>query len=400
MILRKIRRDLAISWQVFRELRAALDERPLLEPARASPAPPDSAPSSSLSGVRRSRATVHIALQGLILLGAATLALFLARILPENRIGPEERMRYLQDHPEDFDVIAVGSSRIQSGLPVAVFDETLREHGLNLKPTFNMGIADASMHQNFYTIRRLLDSGVRPRYLFVEAAPFTSATKGSRIKRVESWHDLKETIRVLKTTLEERNPRKYGGTRAERIWMHLQYFCKRNLLLGRMLRFDSMIDLEDADPLFVERRGYRPIPYDGQAQNEFFQRFVQDPSLWDERIAELAAGYDGEYPKPVNVEAYEDLIDYVRGKDVKLVFVGTPFSEIDWVMPLLWLEKEELVSATGDGEAVPLFLNFNIPSLPYVNDVGLRFDLGHTSNEGARIWARDLAMNFMKSLES
>lgn len=393
MKLKQLRSDLAQTWQVLRDLREALREGSPLEP---TPGRQAVAPSRTKSAAPPEETIPFPPPRGisrclLIFTVSASLALVGAGAIPREIIAPEDRLLYLENNPDRYDILFVGSSRIRVGLPVKSFDEHLRSFGVNLKPSFNMGAADAYMHQNFYVVRRLLDAGLRPRYLFVEASPFTSALRSSRIRGFELWHDFDETVRVLETTFEEDDLGEVYGSRIERTWLHLGYFLRRNLPLGRMLHFMQGRHSVKDTPSFLKSAGYKPIPRDGPSLMPEFQRYVEEPSLWEERIARLEDGYDGDYPRPVNLNAFVEFIAYVNSKDVKLVFIGTPFSEIDWVEPLLWMEQEGMVSATGDGETIPLFLNFNLPSLPYVKNLELRFDEGHTSNRGAELWTQDLA---------
>jgi hypothetical protein len=335
-------------------------------------------------------------------LGAAAVAAYAASFVPESPQPFEARMAWLAENPERYDTIFIGSSRILHSMPVETFDEALRAQGINAGPSFNMGIQGAAMHQNFFTIRKLLDAGVRPRFLAVECSPFTSYVPHAGLKRIEHWHDWSETLRVLDTTLEEkevevpfRDPSVGSWTysRPVRAWVHLLYMIRRYLPVSRVHDFSLESVLTDGQRAEIERtRGYLRYDKDKAGDHAAGNVYFDYPELWDRRIAALASAYDGQYPDPVNLKAVVDLARYTRDRNVKLVFIGTPYSEIGWVEPYLKLSQSGIISMHGGRTGPPLFLNFNLPHLPYVYDPSLRYDEQHTNNQGSELFARDLAM--------
>ncbi len=400
MIFGKIKHDLRITSEVFRDLRDAVNRGSLLEmppPAgmRASAGAPP--PWAGLGGKGFLR---YFSLQLIILLTSAILVIACARFIPEEKQEFELRMAYLKENPDRYDIIFVGSSRFQAGLPVQKFDDLLRSRNILMKPSFNMGVRESHMHHNFYTIRSLLESGVRPRYLVVEASPFTSMLRGSRIKHFEIWHDLAETVRVLETVLDEPGGSKSEGSRLERSWMHLDYFLRRHLPLGALLEFSFTASLQEYQrERFGSTQGHSPLPFERNMKESKGRKYFDNPDLWDQRIARLERGYQGPYQKPANLEAFEDLIDYVRQQEVQLIFVGAPYSNINWVEPLLWMEQEGIVSYRCEPGELPAFIDFNLPTLPYIRDLDLRFDAAHTNNAGSELWVRDLADAFIECVE-
>lgn len=366
------------------------------------PIPPVRSPRSPASSRRRGPVwAVWGVLQLLIAILAALLLNAALTLVPEEPLEFEKRMAWLKENPGKYDIIFIGSSRFRYGLPVDTFDAELRKQGVDLGPSFNMGIEGAFMHQNFYTIRRLLDAGVRPRYLAVETSPFTSHVQGGRLRRVETWHDWPESLRVLETTIREKDPHipfrdpnieDWVYSRPVRFWTHLRYAFRRNLNVGRFHDFHPGPILTDADRAEIAAsRGYKPFETERSTDEPWGTMYFDYPDLWRQRLARLSAGYDGAYQPPINPPAVRELIDYAREKGVRLVFIGTPYSEIEWVEPYLWLAQVGAVSPHCRPGGPPPFLNFNLPQLPYVRDLSLRFDAAHTNNRGSELFARDLA---------
>lgn len=399
MDITRLKNDLRTTWQVIREFREAVirpsDQGPSFRAGNQATGEDIPAPWTGHGWAGAGR---YISTRILIFLSASVVTFVPGSLIPHQQERFERKVSYLRENPDRYDIIFVGSSRIMLGLSPERMDAELQARGVQLGPSFNLGALESAMHQNFYTVRQLLDSNVTPRYLLIEAADFTSMLRSSHMKRFEVWHDLEETFRVLKTTLREARVPEFYGNRVERAWMHLLYCLRRYLPLGRMIEFierdDPQIAVQDS---FESTRGYQPLDQH-RASDPEARRYFDNPSLWDGRIAELQAAYDGDYPQPVNVEAFHDLIHYVQAHGVQLVFIGTPHSTVEWTQPLLWMEQVGWVSNRPTPEGLPLFWNFNLPSLPYISNLDLRYDEDHVNNHGAQLWTEDVARVFAESL--
>jgi hypothetical protein len=363
-------------------------------PRRAPAAFPMLETTASLPLTLRARLkrTAYAAMQLLIAIVSFSALAVPISFLPDEPEEYEKRLLYLAENPEAFEIIFVGSSRFWYGVPVRDFDETIRQKGIELKPSFNLGVEESAMHQNFYMIRRMLESGVRPKYLVVETSEFTSAIRGYNLHRFEVWHDWRETIRVLRSTLEEDDLPEHFGLRRHRLRMHIMYLIRRYGPIGRIHKLWLDPQLTDADRAKLEEtRGYQALTVERNLEHEWERQYYEVPGLWEQRILKLARDYDGNYKRPTNLRAVSEFIHYVRSKDVRLIFVGSPFSEIGWVEPYLWLAQNGIVSQNCRVEGPPVLLNFNLPELPYVHDLNLRYDGGHTNTRGSELWMKDLA---------
>src|SRR5947207_705973 len=114
------------------------------------------------------------------------------------------KLRFFQQHRDDFDTVFIGSSRIRHQISPAIFDRTMRSAGF-LTRTFNFGVNAMVPPEDGYVLERLLHG--RPRHLrwvFIELDELQTkripATEGTR--RSLYWHDPKRTSLVLRAILD------------------------------------------------------------------------------------------------------------------------------------------------------------------------------------------------------
>ena len=91
----------------------------------------------------------------LVLLGLAVGSAAIRHFVPAppiRHISP--KFAHLRSHPNSYDVVFVGSSRVFRHITPKVFDRRLRGHNINLR-SFNLGIPAAKSVEVWHLLKRL-----------------------------------------------------------------------------------------------------------------------------------------------------------------------------------------------------------------------------------------------------
>ena len=158
-----------------------------------------------------------------------------------------EKLAHLAAHGDDYDVIFVGSSRIQNHIMPALFDRLTAEGGLPVK-SFNAGVS--SMHtpeDGWYLEQILARKPARLRWVFLEIDFFDTASQDGQngTLRGVPWHDwtrfrqLCRRLAVMSANLSFRDQFAAIFERPRDFIDHLAAFGQRATQLGRgALLFD------------------------------------------------------------------------------------------------------------------------------------------------------------------
>lgn len=132
---------------------------------------------------------------GVILLG--TLGL---NYLVGVRWAPRDNVSYLLEHADEFNVVFAGSSYLENMMDPRTFDAEMEKRGYRTH-SFNAGRGGSSPHETNYVIRQLLKRyPSKLAFVIIDFSLFGLSTEFSGTLRYKSWHDVHETLSVLKTT--------------------------------------------------------------------------------------------------------------------------------------------------------------------------------------------------------
>ena len=115
-----------------------------------------------------------------------------------------QKIAHLAQHGDEYDVVFLGSSRMQFHIMPSVFDRCMAERGLDLK-SFNAGVAAMTPPEDAYVLDEILrHPHGRLRWIFIELAPLRSVIDLERMgtERTEYWHDWERFILVTKRAIQ------------------------------------------------------------------------------------------------------------------------------------------------------------------------------------------------------
>ena len=146
--------------------------------------------SAAISSAPR-QARGHFVLIGVIFLAAlAASCAVLERCLPFPEVSMVWRkVEHLAQHGDEYDVLFIGSSRVESQIMPAIFDRVAGENGVAVK-SFNAGIPAMVSPEDGYLLEEMLRRPHRRlRWVFVEISRLEIGVDREGTSRFGYWHD-------------------------------------------------------------------------------------------------------------------------------------------------------------------------------------------------------------------
>lgn len=283
-----------------------------------------------------------------------------------------------------FDLVFLGSSRLQSGISPLAFDAALAERGTVLK-SFNLAVGGMGMFELDYLIGRLLDRGrTRPCWLVVEWQEWdVGEVQGNSIlsERSVYWHDLEHTLLALE------------GVRRKPWSLRERWPLARDHLAALALKWSSHGRGPETVRWLVQRAlGRRAGPsrpiydergYAARDEGRESERHVaRSPQQWSRLLStidEVNGGPDN--AARFNFPALRRQIGRIAGAGITPIFLVPPVVK---PTPLAYqFEAEGLL---------PALAGFNRPAVyPDLYDIRAHPDVDHLNHLGAERLSRTFA---------
>jgi len=300
------------------------------------------------------------------------------------------KLEHLQEHPDRYDTIYVGSSRAMRGFQPELFDRTMAAQGIATR-TFNAGIPASDAFETRRFIQQILElEGHSLRLLIVAPAEFRVdlSRQQAQSNRMVAWHDWMGTTGALRAIWETDGRPWEKGT-----WLfnHLEAFFINLTNTGRIVthlllepNLSSTLDLAFG----MAGDGYVSLDYlaenyptDALATR---QRGVANIATYERVLGNLADVRSNPPPEPADYEvAYvDDLADLIRSHGVEVLFVKEP---------TLSIQRQYLRWLSDNDSTLPI-IDFGDPAeFPELFEQGVFFDFNHLNEEGAGRYTAQVA---------
>lgn len=325
---------------------------------------------------------------------AIALATFLATCAAFNRLLPQSaienvtpKLDFYAQHKDEFDTLFIGTSRIHYQVSPQLFDAATAQAG---RPThsFNFGVDGMHPPESFFVTEKILALQPRNlRYVFfeLEGVQIDWWRAGAQTRRLEYWHDWKQTSLVIRRAVDPRgNSPWYAEVfralmRHRAIALHLQLFAKQFSRVGDVA--DLLANWNnDARPGFVGQLGPRNDGYDSPLPpmpTERVPRYLK-------KLRHEASGSHLQFVDPHAEQAYREFAARFAAVGARTFFVITPVAT----------QSPQRFHPPAPG---PIFLFNNAKKFPQLYDPAVRADEGHLSQVGADEFTRLLAQRFIEA---
>jgi hypothetical protein len=297
------------------------------------------------------------------------------------------KLRYVEQHREQLDLLFCGSSRVFRHFMAPEFDRQMAVAGYSVR-SFNLGIDAMPPPESFCVLRQALALHPKVRWVFIELWDIrTVGVAGSlEQKRFISWHDPRHTGIVLRRLFAD--SRVELGEKLARASIHLRAAFTRASRSGRGCEFLADAFYQDRkkakfeEPiLWLDRGGFAPgqsEPLSG-AKRENYERAV------------VAMQDDFPFaPLPPNLrDEAAALAREVRAIGAEPVFV---------VMPTLRAD-ENYTDLRGQGVDASFISLVSQARFPKLYDSQRHNDDWHLTETGARDFTRYLGAEFAALLQ-
>jgi hypothetical protein len=317
----------------------------------------------------------------------------LVRALPiEPRIAVlTHKLRYLEQHADEFDTIFAGTSRMHFQLDPAAFDAEMARLGC-VSRSFNMGVHALIGAEQRHLLRRLAEIGRgRWRWIFIErnqlpARPLRSIGTERQYYFMSELADLWLSLRSIWTSQRRRRDKVIDTGQLLASYLHSQ------LAPGQLTRLlprageDGIPD--DGRLIDLSRAGF--VPVERETEPELVGRAAR---LDRDELARLLArtrAHDGRFAPLSDARAtlFAQQIERARQVAPNVGFIIFPEAWPNWLNDGLAIERAGREGRLGDVTVVNLGDPRRHPEL-FVER--LWFDLGHVIEEGARMLSTYLA---------
>jgi hypothetical protein len=315
-------------------------------------------------------------------------------VLPARELPPvvRERVTHLKRHGGDYGAIFFGSSRVESHVMPAVFEQDLAHQGRRIE-SFNAGVAGMYPPQDGWLVEKVLAlKGVRPRWVFVEVQTLqTTLPRANRDSlQLLSWHDWPRYWLLCQRFVTTRDRRRWQD-RVEEIWGRWPEFCDHTTLFVRC--FTNLG--RGSEILKRTPGGEAPETMDWRTMGESGDGWVPDTHIPDKTEV---AGIEADLAKRRHLPAVKENADAVSRK--ALAILCRRINDAG-ATPVL------IVPPTPRGTyfcPVPLplpnviVLDFSDPrKFPDLYETPYRADPVHLNAEGAELFSHLLAAEFLKA---
>lgn len=306
----------------------------------------------------------------------------------------EDKLVYLEEAVDDYDLLFFGSSYTFRGVIPALFDEAAAEAGVPVR-SYNAAMAAMRSHEADYLLRRVLAGHPkRLRWVVIELGHWSPIIYPDNrfTERAIQWHDPLESWLVLRSSWLEDAPQ---PTRFDYLVTHALHLGAHVLQLGRAAEsVRAAFKPDEPTPEWVRDGGFR-----GYSEDEYRSGFTaglrsrflagQSEYLQDvERLAEANAA-----PTTLahfNRMALAQQVEQIRAAGAEPIYLLPPTP-----VPI---PEARLLAAQG-----------LVPNLVVLNDARLypdlfllehRFDYKHVNREGAELFTWHLARQFVEIVSS
>jgi hypothetical protein len=325
---------------------------------------------------------------------AIALAAFLATCAAFNRLLPEPpienvtpKLQFFAEHKDEFDTLFIGTSRIHYQVSPSIFDAATAQAG-EPTHTFNFGVDGMHPPESFFVTEKILALQPRKlRWVFfeLEGVQIDWWRAGAQTRRLEYWHDWKQTSLVIRRAIDPRgNSPCYAELfravmRHRAIALHLQLFVKQ------FSRAGDVADLianskNDTRPGFVGQLGPANDGYNSPLPAMLPDRV---PS-YVKKLRHETSGAHLQFVDPHAEQAYRDFAARFAALGARTFFVITPVAT----------QSPQRFHRPAPG---PIFLFNNVKKFPQLYDPAVRADEGHLSQAGADDFTRLLAQQFIEA---
>jgi hypothetical protein len=326
--------------------------------------------------------------------GLALASLAIGRCLPFPDVpGICQKLNWLAKHGDDFDVVFIGSSRVEQQIIPEEFDRTAAALGHPVR-SFNAGMAAMVPPEDSYVLEQILQRPHRRlHWVFLEIMPlggqFDAALAGTG--RMDYWHDLRRmqllTGRALEDVSREWERAKSAGARFEELsriaqgWgSHARSFFTRGTNLGRGVVLLSSHFHRGKKTTHYDEGGPR---HDGWVPTK--PMFMSGKLLadYEHQFSELSGNPSRHTGDPVSEGALRSDIALLRRQGIETVLFLPPTLANSQFFP------------TGSLGDVPIFDFSDIDRYPELYATKNHKDGVHLNLAGAEIFSRELASLFV-----
>jgi hypothetical protein len=308
----------------------------------------------------------------------------------------EPKFDYFAEHRDEFNLLFIGSSRTFRGFVPKLFDQLTHTAGVETH-SFNFGLPGANAVDAQHTLGRVL--ALAPRHIdFVLVDPegfsVVPDDRNFRARSVIDWHEFAITRLVSEYVFESDRS---AQDKASLLYSHWSS-CAYNLSnVGRGLRWvDESLGLRPspetvAEMLGPDRDGYAPQGEEGSELGKRGQRFRKKKA--DEYLAQVEEfrkqTTSNRPPAPEALALYRRIVERSQALGARVIFV---------IQPALY-RQDDLIRAHERGD-VPQLLRYDDPDrFPELYDVEHRYDATHLDDDGARVFTKLLARDFVDLLK-
>lgn len=316
-----------------------------------------------------------------LVLGFCLVAMAAVALTPPRYVTTvTEKLARYAEAGDEYDVLAIGSSRTYRQIIPQVFDSTAKAAGKQTR-LFNLGVDGMRPPEDTYLLEQALALRKKPlRLVLVECNTlrFELRPEDENTVRAVHWHDGKRlaTMARLAFTADQkkrgfRDRVKRFGETAPKFWKHVEYWFQNVTAFGRGNEILSA-SLFDTKPVrnAVGPDGFKDSPKrDGLSADEL-SRFESD-------VAEMRAT-PPRFEKADRVSQAElaEKRRIIEKAGAKMVLIVPPYP----------MNKRFLPESESERAAVLDFSNPN--DFPELYAPANRLDEGHTNRTGSEIYTR------------
>jgi len=341
------------------------------------------------------------------------------------------KLEYWNEHAREYDTVFLGSSHVFRAFVPEVFDATTRDLGLETR-SFNFGVQAVQLLEQRYLMQRILAAHPGVKRLFFEyqwLAPQIDPDNAFNARTVY-WHDAETTRLAVERArhwghelgdgfhfVEGESERHSAFTLLDRTLepstraaeQHAQHWLTELLMIGRgkdvvrgllgrssgqTARYraaDGYLSLEE-DERLLSAQGNPRNSYGARrerflAELDDYRREVDRLDAEQEAFGD-ASWVNAELTRVDDFELVAAIAAEARARGVEFVLVVLPSQSCN--RPV----EERLIEELGT------VLRYNLPDeYPALYDPANRYDSGHLSESGARVFSRILARDLV-GLES
>ncbi len=305
----------------------------------------------------------------------------------------EQKLRWLKEHGDDYDVLFIGSSRTHGGIRPEAFDRLAASAGYPCR-SFNLGINGMRPPEDTYLLSAALALRHKPiRWVIVEGIEFNVYADSFRgTRRLSYWHDGVRTAAVFRAICEPEPGRKFrflsSWKRFSNFWSSLSLNAESGLAFSSNLGRGSEA-LEESLAL----RTFSPLGTNGEALDGF--GLHDDKEKISEKEWEELRGDIAEYVKrPVEPALLS--LESQRQLQEKQRLIAKAGGKMMLFLPPV-MRSPRITPDPGYGKDIPVF-NFSDPrEYPNLFLRENRLDSGHLNGPGSEIFTRLLAEQFVRS---